>query len=179
MSKPQECQPGSETASLRRRHFPGFMQSLTHTWSGPLGARRACENGDPETHMHSFTQPHKSSDTAHSHPDSDPVASQSQEYCRPHQPLFSDRAGLGPGWFILRLRQKVQSLGATETRPQSDNKLGGNSQAFVRPQLGQGAKWGPAEPPPAAQLSIPRRDWFQNRHGRTLKHRGQRDGEGL
>ena len=103
MSKPQECQPGSETASLRRRHVPGFMQSLTHTWSGPLGARRACENGDPETHMHSFTQPHKSSDTAHSHPDSDPVASQSQEYCRPHQPLFSDRAGLGPGWFILRL----------------------------------------------------------------------------
>lgn len=53
VSEPQECQPGSETASLRRRHIPGFMQSLTHTWSGPLGARRACENGDPETHMHS------------------------------------------------------------------------------------------------------------------------------
>ena len=53
MSEPQECQPGSETASLRKQRIPGFMQSLTHTWSGPLGARRACENGDPETHMHS------------------------------------------------------------------------------------------------------------------------------
>lgn len=122
------------------------------TLSGLAGAHVSVEDGDPPTHTHTHRHAHVA--LRHSPPSArlQPTGlPRSQKHYRPYQPLFYDRVGLGPGEFILRLRQKVQSVGGKQTGPQSDNKLGGKFSGCYQ----AGGRTGCQVGPPRATASCP------------------------
>lgn len=153
-SETQKCRPGSDSSrSEGDVSPPSFTQSLTEYLVRTGGSTCVCGRRRPtDTHTHTHRHAHVA--LRHSPPSARLQPSglpRSQKHYRPYQPLFYDRVGLGPGEFILRLRQKVQSVGGKQTGPQSDNKLGGKFSGCYQ----AGGRTGCQVGPPRATASCP------------------------